>query len=73
MSRNGYTPLVRQRQRAQIAKQEKELIAIAQRLSCLDEGATEIPTTTKAKARRSARLEQTRRRKSERETSNQSQ
>jgi hypothetical protein len=69
MPRNRYTKLIRRAQRKQIAQQEHELVAIAQRLCFPDESTADIPHSPTAKERRIARLEQKRRRRSERQTS----
>lgn len=66
MPRNRYTRLVRKQQQAQIARQEKELAALAKKLKIQDDETHEVPLVNKEKVRRSARIEQDRRHRSKR-------
>jgi hypothetical protein len=60
MSRNRYTKIVRKEQRAQFARQEKELVAIRRKLLCQDIESVTVSPRNDAKERRSARLERKR-------------
>lgn len=66
MSRNRYAKVIRRGEREQIAKQERELVAIAHRVACPNEVAVKVLFVPPAKARRSARMYQMQRHKSER-------
>lgn len=61
MSRTRYTKVVREEQHIQIARKEKEVATVARKLHRQDAESSEVPPTTRAKERRSTRLEQKRR------------
>jgi hypothetical protein len=63
---NRYTKAARKKQRAQIARQEKELAAIERRLRNQGAEPSELPPIDKEKERRSSRIEQKRQHKAKR-------
>jgi hypothetical protein len=60
MSRNRYTKIVRKEQRAQLVRQEKELVAIRRKLLCQDIESVTVSPRNEGKERRSARMERKR-------------
>lgn len=70
MPHSRYTREIRKSERAQLARQEKELVDLARQLrrGCPD--AVELPIVMTAKQCRRTRLEERRRRKPDRQTDN---